>query len=449
MGLLKSSIQKRSRFSLGILQIALLVPILIWRCNSTNKEPVKVPADDIKQATIAFAELKEALNNEGGRLWNHKLDGPVLLVNRDTRTIIANEKDEKGELTNLGDFYTGRWPENINIANTATDWNGKRWTMVAFPLPELKEERLRLLIHESFHRIQPEIGFDSIEEEHNNHLDTKEGRVFMKLEMEALKQALDSDNPEKHIKNALMFRHYRHQLFPGSEDSENSLEINEGIAEYTGSILCGLNNSEMKKQYSSSIDLFYSIPTFVRSFAYFTIPVYGYFMKQIDEKWNLNISNKTNLTGYISGFFNVPNLKSDINEITRIAKSYNINSINEFEKDREFRRLERIKKYKGLFLGDSIVKIRLEKMDIGFNPGNQMPLDSFGTVYPNLIINDNWGILRVDSLGALVSPDWKYVTISYPEIINDTLIRGKGWKLKLNESWKLEKENMKFMIKKN
>jgi hypothetical protein len=169
-------------------------------------------------------------------------------------------------------------------------------------------------------------------------------------------------------------------------------------------------------------------------------------MKRSDDKWNLKINNHTNLTDFILSFYKAKQAKISEKEILLTGKLYNADSIVEFEQNREVKRLEQIKKYKAQFLGDSIIKIRLENMGIGFNPSNLMPLDSFGTVYPNLRITDNWGILEVDSCGALVSSNWKYVTISYPEMITDTLIRGKGYKLKLNNHWKLEKENQGYKL---
>jgi hypothetical protein len=195
------------------------------------------------------------------------------LINRDTRKIIANEPDNAGKLTKQGHYYVGYLPQDMNIANTAVDWNGKRWTMVILPLPGTKEERLNILMHESFHRIQPLIGFVSLTEIQSKHLDTKEGRIYLKLELEALKKAFSSDNPEKNMKDALLFRQYRYQLFSEAKEAENSLEMIEGIAEYTGSILSGRSDSEMKNYFTAGIDRFYGNPTFVRSFPYYTIPV--------------------------------------------------------------------------------------------------------------------------------------------------------------------------------
>jgi hypothetical protein len=364
------------------------------------------------------------------------------------RNIIANESDNSGELTKRGNLYIGKLPENINIANTAFDWNGKRWTMVALPLPETKEERLDLLIHESYHRVQPLIGFDSLYEIQSVHLDSKNGRIYLRLELEALKKALGSNDPEIHIKNALLFRQYRYQILPEAKQAENSLEINEGLAEYTGSILSQRTESDLKEHYISKIDWFNTMPTFVRSFPYFTIPVYGYFMQKTDKAWNLQITNVTNLTDFMLRFWNVESQKLTNEEILKLGKEYRIDTVIENETQREIKIEELKNEYKQTFLSDSIVVIGLENMKIGFNPSNIMPLDSFGTVYPNLRITDNWGILEVDSCGALMSPEWNKVIISFPELITDTLISGKGWKLKIDKSWKLDLIDNKYIMTK-
>lgn len=429
------------------MRITFIILTIIFICGFTNqKTEIEIPEDDWNQAKAAFNELNEALKNENGQLWNHSLNGPLMLVNRVTRTIITNESSDG--LVKRESLFIGQLPENIIIANTAFEWNGKRWTMVALPLPDTKEERLDLLIHESFHRIQPEIGFDSLHQIQNIHLDLKDGRIYLKLELEALKKALQSDKPDIQIKNALLFRKYRHHLFPESKNSENSLEINEGIAEYTGSILSQREDSKLKEHYISRIDGLYSVPTFVRSFAYFTIPVYGYFMQKKDPKWNLSITKGSNLTDFISEFWNVNQRKLSKEDILKIGKEYNIDSIIKTETQREIKNEELKSNYRKTFLSDSIVEIDLKNISIGFDPTNLMPLDSLGTVYPNLRLTDNWGVLKVDSCGALISPQWNKVSITYPLLINDTLVIGRGWELKLNNSWKLEKIGSKYKVTK-
>ncbi|SHF51750.1 hypothetical protein SAMN05444274_10626 [Mariniphaga anaerophila] len=427
--------------------LTILAITFLWGCNKSSKTN-ETTDPDWAQAVTAFKELQETLKKENGETWNHSLEGPLIFVNRDTRAIIANESDNSGELVKRENLFVGKLPENINIANTAFDWNGKKWTMVAFPLPDTKEKRLNLLIHESFHRIQPAIGFGSLAEIQSVHLDSKNGRVWLKLELEALKKALDSNEPEIHIKNALLFRQHRYQSFPDAKQAENSLEINEGLAEYTGSILSKRTDSDLKKHYISQIDWFYTLPAFVRSFPYFTIPVYGYFLQKTDKGWNLKITKDTNLTDFFTGFWNVDCQELTDDTILEIGKTYGIDSIIENETERENKKEELKNRYKKKFLSDSVVVIGLEALNLGFDPSNVMPLDSSGTVYPNLRVTDNWGILEVDSCGALIGPAWNKVIISYPELITDTLIYGKGWKLKLNQSWRLDLVDKKYMVTK-
>ena len=171
-----------------ILVLFITVSLLSRNSNSATNSTVKISNSQIKKYENIFKDLKEYLSKENGKLWNHQLYGPLLLVNKDNRTIIANEPDNKGILTKKGEVYTGILPNGINIANTAFDWNGKRWSMVMLPLPKNHNERLNLIIHELFHRIQLEIGFANLITKQSNHLDDLNGRIFLKLELEALKK---------------------------------------------------------------------------------------------------------------------------------------------------------------------------------------------------------------------------------------------------------------------
>jgi hypothetical protein len=420
--------------------------VLLYSCNSAQTQEQKKQENKYRQEETAFSEVYEILKKDNGQLWNYSLQGPILLVNRDSRLIVANEPDNNGELTKQGNVFTGKFPEDLNIANSAINWNGKRWTIVALPLPDTRTERLDLLIHESFHRIQPFIGFDSLHGIQSNHLNKKNGRVYLKLEFEALKEALNSDTPEIHLKNALMFRLYRFKLFENAKESENTLEINEGLAEYTATILNDRTEKDLKNHYYKKLENSVSMQTYVRSFAYYTIPVYGFFMHKKEVNWNLHINRKSNLTDYISNFYGVDSLYLNEESIQKIGLHYGIDSIFDFENKRELEANREINLYKSRFLSDSVFSIPLIKMNIGFNPSNILPIDSLGTVYPFLRITDEWGILKVDSFGALIDPNWSKVTVSYPQIITDSLITGKGWELRLNESWDILKEDMTFKL---
>jgi hypothetical protein len=71
------------------------------------------------------------------------------------------------------------------------------------------------------------------------------------------------------------------------------------MAEYTGQTISGLNKKENAPEYfTKNVEMFLNIPTFVRSFAYQTIPMYGYLLSSLKKDWNKDISDKTNLIDY-------------------------------------------------------------------------------------------------------------------------------------------------------
>ena len=428
--------------------LVLLITISFWSCNSNHRKTLTISQAQIKKYETVFKGLKEYLSKENGKLWNHQLYGPLLFVNQKNREIIANEPDTKGILTKDGKVYTGILPKGINIANTAFDWNGKRWAMVMLPLPKDNNERLNLIIHELFHRIQPKIGFAGLITEQSNHLAKLNGRIFLKLELAALKEALMSDNDtavQKHIRDALLFRHYRYELYPGAKEAENTLEIKEGLAEYTGSILSNRTNKELRKHYIKAINNFFNYPTFVRSFAYVTIPVYGYFMNLRDKNWNKGITKSTNLTDLITKFFHVT-LPADLKDtINSIKEEYGFDKISAFEINRKKEREKLMAEYELKFEKNPVLAIRFENMNIQFDPRNIMPFKNLGTVYPNLRVTDNWGILSAKN-GALLGKNWGKVTLSIPTEITDTTIRGDGWKLVLNKNWKLIKIGKNYTL---
>ena len=432
-----------------ILFLFLAIFLLDCHAHSTKNSAVKISKSQSIKYENVFKNLKEYLSKENGKLWNHPLYGALLFVNEDTRTLIANEPDSSGMLKKQGDLYVGMLPKKINIANTAFDWHGKRWSMVKLPLPTNTHERLNLLIHELFHRIQPNIGFANLPTKQSNHLNDLNGRIFLKLELEALKQAIRANNDtvrQKHIRDALLFRHYRYALYPGAKEAENTLEIKEGLAEYTGSILSGRTDKALKEHYINAINTFFKEPTFVRSFAYYTIPVYGYFMYLKNHHWNKGITKTTNLTDLITKFFHVTppsHLKDTINSI---KDTYGFKKISAFE----IKRSNLLKKVmlacEVKFVKNPTLTIALEKFSFGFNPGNIFPFKNIGTVYPNLRITDNWGVLTAEK-GALLSKHMNKVTLSKPTEITDKIIRGDGWKLELNEGWKLIKTGKNYTIK--
>ncbi len=189
-----------------------------------------------RQATIYFHEAEQAAASQ--TTWPRKLYGPMLFVDDSTHTAWANMPDNDGLLKPDGEIYKGILPKSMIIANTSVNWGGKRWSMIRWPLPADHDDRLSLVLHESFHRIQDGLNLPA-HDPTADHLSTREGRIYFFLELQALKSALNKprDKRKGDLVSALLFREKRQQLFPGTFNNERLLEANEGLAEYTGVIL--------------------------------------------------------------------------------------------------------------------------------------------------------------------------------------------------------------------
>src|SRR5215472_15940664 len=121
-------------------------------------------------AVRALEETARVCEPDGMLLWRKSLCGPIVLVDPATRAATANRPDPGGGFQKQGDVFVGAFPRQFTPANTAIQWGGQEWATVTLPLPTDPFQRLKLLVHESFHRIQGELGLHASDAP-NAHLD--------------------------------------------------------------------------------------------------------------------------------------------------------------------------------------------------------------------------------------------------------------------------------------
>jgi hypothetical protein len=143
-----------------------------------TSEAVSGYLEEIKQVTFANRNV-----------WDMDLYAPILFVDPATRSLFANEQDSTNSLKMESGVFRGVLPDHINIANTSMRWSGKNWAMILLPLPDNRFDRANLLAHELFHRAQPKLGFESPNTD-NIHLDKRDGRIYLRLELEALRKGV-------------------------------------------------------------------------------------------------------------------------------------------------------------------------------------------------------------------------------------------------------------------
>jgi len=414
-------------------KILFILLLIVTQCPLSAQEHgdnIKYYFDEVNRTAGKYREL-----------WDKDLYGPFLLIDPGTRAVYANVNDMDGNLEAFGQIYTGYFPEDRVFANTAIEWGGIEWAMIMLPLPEDTYDRIGLMIHERFHVLQPELGFE-LHNTLNAHLNEMEGRIFLRLELEALRAAAAASTDKMvrhHLKNALAFRKHRHSVYPGAPDEENKMELNEGLAEYTGEAACGRPEKEKARNFSNKINAFYNNPSFSRSFAYQTIPIYGYLLDRYDAQWNKKIGSDTDMTDFFIDAFEVGLTPEIIDNIMDEANDYNGGKIIDEEEDRAREMKKIIDDYRRMLISEPHLTIGFESMQIQFDPRNVVPLDDAGSVYPILNVIDNWGVLTVTK-AALINTSWTSVTLPAPRSIDTGKASGDGWDIELKDGYVIIKD---------
>jgi hypothetical protein len=392
----------------------------------------------IDSAKAAFAEAKSLCSADAGKLWSMSLCGPIMLVDAPTRSIVANEADEKGVLAPKDGAFVGVMPADQNIANTAVEWSGRKWTQMQWPLPDDERLRATLMMHELFHRIQDRLGLPKQRDGDNAHLDELNGRYYMLLEWRSLAQALEASGDAERREaagDALAFRAERYRIYPFAAAQEHGLEQNEGLAEYTG-VRLGNPTAELRTGMAlRDLSKHASDATIVRSFAYATGPAYGLLLDRYLPGWRAQLKTGEGFGVMLGRALKLKLEKNDERLAARAGK-YDGTSLHAAELERDTKRQQQLAVNRRKFVDGPVLTLRFRHMNVQFNPQNLQPLADAGTVYPTIRVTDDWGVIEGTN-GALMKPDWSALVVPAPGSTSGSRIAGDGWTLELKPGWKI------------
>lgn len=364
-------------------------------------------------AQPALQEFETICRADDGKLWGRSLCGPVVLVDPVTRAAVASAD---------GRVFETKIPESIGIANTSVDWEGRTWTMVMWPLPKDAGARRRLLAHESFHRVQKDLGFPSTGPS-NAHLDTADARYWMRLEWRALARALDRRASRRAarqaVEDALAFRAARRALTASAAEEERLLEMHEGLAEHTGFALWEPRLASRVAAIVEQLTRSEKSDSYVRSFAYQSGPAWGAVIELRNPRWTRSLKATDDLGEIARRAWNAHAPRPP-----RVAR-YDGASIRAEEDARAEKKRQEKAALRAKFVDGPVLTLPLGQIQIVFDPNRVQPFDDLGTVYASLEITDAWGKI-VAKDGALVTSDWKRLVVP---------LGGEGHTLTLNEGW--------------
>lgn len=379
---------------------------------------------DPQLAAEYFKEARVLCERDNGRLWGVSICGPMVMFDMPTKTIATSKPEPDGAR-----------PQLLGIVNAPVQWGGETWASYIWSDVAAKSPRDRkeLLLHELFHGVQPRLKLGAAAGA-PEHLDSKEGRYWLRLEWKALEKALRKSGKQrkKAVCDALAFRKARRLLFPANAEDERGQEITEGLAAYTATVLAA---DAEQDAVMGALDLLVSTgkiadeASFVRTFAYFSGPAYGLLLDAGSPDWRKQIKNTDDLGNLLMQALNIHPRA----EAAKAAARYGGAEILLSEEKREQARQARL---------DELRKTFVEGPTLLFPGGSHsydtrgaVSLQGIGTIYFGPFrASGTWGKLEAEK-GVLVSSDGSSRRVAAPVQLDKTTFSGDGWKLYLSPGW--------------
>ena len=380
--------------------------------------PGRAQVDQARAASY-FREAAALCAADSGKLWGVSLCGPIVIADPATGTIATSEPAPAAQR-----------PAALGFANAAMEWGGTRWTTLVWQfVPTDAHARGRLLVHELFHRVQPQLKL-FVRDVPNDHLDTEDGRFWMQLEWRALARALKTNDAGRRtaLADALAFRAARRAVFAGAAESERLLEIQEGLAQYTGTVVASGSHLVAIADAIDQLERAAGTPTFVRTFAYPSGAAYGLLLDEYAPGWTRRISPADDL-GALVGTASGISAAAGANER---AAAYGGSELRATERTREVQRQARIAELRRKFVDGPVLIVPFAS-GAAFTTTGMTPLPGVGTIYPGYRVTAEWGSLQADQ--ALVVTDPRMVVLTAPTKSEGSTLTGDGWSLTRAAGW--------------
>jgi hypothetical protein len=395
------------------------------------------PSIPVSSAAAVFARAQALCAADGGRLWGVSLCGPLMLADPHTGAAITNTPVPGAR--RVGAYYRLTLARNEPIANAPFEYEGVRFAQVTWPPVHSAAHEAVNLMHESFHRIQPQLGFvvrgaanaDSMIAG-DPALDTEEGRIWLRGEIHALRAALIASGAARTraLANALRMRAYRHAILPGTVAPEHELDIMEGLAESTG-IDVGLPPSRRIAYTLHDMSVVEHARSYARTFFFAIGPAYSELLDAADPHWRRTVTMKTSIAALAARAYGISVTVPSARRAQHILARYGGTVIEAEEAARAAHQAARRATLHAELVSGRTLRMPLQRFKISFNPSTLTPLGRYGSVYHRVRLSAPWGRITVTHGDALIDATFTMLTVAAPASVAGRTLHGRGWVLKL------------------
>ena len=375
-------------------------------------------------STLARSYFKEAAalcERDGGKLWGVSLCGPMVFADAATQTIATSQPAPDAPR-----------PKGLGFLNAPVTWGETKWSAYVWTIISSRDaqERGVLLIHELFHRIQPELKLMAGVAE-NDHLDTVDGRYWMQLEWRALSRAITSSGAKRAeaIRDALAFRRTRQSAFPVAARAEAADEIREGLAEYTGIVVATSSTADAIAIAVRRLANAEQEVSFVRRFHAASGPAYGLLLDAFAPGWTHRITAADDLAQMLTAAAKI----EPAGDAAAAASRYHGAELRAAEEKLDVERQARIATLKARFVDGPVLIVPRPTSSAQNNTG-ATPIPNVGTVVMEYRATPAWGSVTATG-GVLVLTKGGVMHLTTPFQTSGSTLSGEGWTITLAAGW--------------
>jgi hypothetical protein len=384
--------------------------------------PPAVAQVDQQRAQEYFKEAQALCERDGGRLWGVSICAPMVIGDARTQTFATSQPPPDAPRPKLIGLLNGpmQWGDAM--------WAALTWDTIANWPPGTRGEAF---LHESFHIVQQRLGL-GVSTLANEHLDSVDGRYWLRLEWRALARALRESGELRAlaVREALAFRQARHTRYPDKVESERALDINEGLASYTQTVLAAPSEADAIARALDRLAGAEDGDSFVRTFTYTSGPAYGLLLDAASPGWPRKVRASDDSAVLLMRALGV----QPVVDVAAAAARYGGAELRAAEEQREQQRQARIAELRRRFVDGPVFVMPGGGGGLSNSMGAVVIPDA-GTVYFNPYrMSGDWGTLEAEK-GVLEASDGRSRRLPAPVRGDGATISGDGWTFKAAAGW--------------
>jgi hypothetical protein len=307
-------------------------------------------------------------------------------------------------------------------------WAALTWDTISNWPPRTRGEAF---LHESFHIVQPRLVLNGPAGT-NEHLDSVDGRYWLRLEWRALARALRESRElrAQAVREALAFRQARHTRYPDKVESERVLYITEGLASYTQTVLAAPSEADAIARALELLAGAEDGESFVSTFTYTSGPAYGLLLDAASPGWPRKVRGSDDPVVLLMRALGV----QPVADAAAAAARYGGAELRASEEQREQQRQARIAELRRRFVDGPVFVLPGGGGGLTNSMG-AVVIPGAGTVYFHSYRRSGpWGTVEAEN-GVLEASDGRSRRLPAPVRGDGATISGDGWTFKAAAGW--------------